>query len=163
MIRSTCSHAARLQSPSLSVTAFAASSPGKTTTGTVAGRADRRAGCPARGRASSPVRWSVLTYQLGRAAPLSERTRRHLDRWLCRTRGLPRVFSTRAYRARRHRRGDARHPSESGPRDGARGSHDPAAPAQVAARRAGRRRAANRAEWFNQVDKPLEVHEILGA
>jgi chromosome partitioning protein len=26
----------------------------------------------------------------------------------------------------------------------------------------GRRRAANRAEWFNQVDKPLEVHEILG-
>jgi chromosome partitioning protein len=27
----------------------------------------------------------------------------------------------------------------------------------------GRRRAANRAEWFNQVDKPLEVHDILGA
>jgi chromosome partitioning protein len=27
----------------------------------------------------------------------------------------------------------------------------------------GRRRAANRAEWFSQVDKPLEVHEILGA
>ncbi|GLR97601.1 ATPase [Bradyrhizobium liaoningense] len=26
----------------------------------------------------------------------------------------------------------------------------------------GRRRAANRAEWFNQVDKPLEVHDILG-
>ena len=26
----------------------------------------------------------------------------------------------------------------------------------------GRRRAASRAEWFNQVDKPLEVHEILG-
>ncbi|MGC0394468.1 division plane positioning ATPase MipZ [Bradyrhizobium sp. USDA 241] len=25
-----------------------------------------------------------------------------------------------------------------------------------------RRRAANRAEWFNQVDKPLEVHDILG-
>ncbi|KJC36113.1 hypothetical protein UP09_33850 [Bradyrhizobium sp. LTSP885] len=27
----------------------------------------------------------------------------------------------------------------------------------------GRRRAANRAEWFNQVDKPLEVHDILGS
>jgi chromosome partitioning protein len=27
----------------------------------------------------------------------------------------------------------------------------------------GRRRAANRAEWFNQIDKPLEVHDILGA
>src|SRR3954469_10622962 len=27
----------------------------------------------------------------------------------------------------------------------------------------GRRRAANRTEWFNQVDKPLEVHDILGA
>jgi chromosome partitioning protein len=27
----------------------------------------------------------------------------------------------------------------------------------------GRRRAANRAEWFNQVDKPLEVHDIIGA
>jgi len=26
----------------------------------------------------------------------------------------------------------------------------------------GRRRAASRAEWFNQVDKPLELHEILG-
>ncbi len=27
----------------------------------------------------------------------------------------------------------------------------------------GRRRAANRAEWFTQeVDKPLEVHDILG-
>src|SRR5260370_1173563 len=26
----------------------------------------------------------------------------------------------------------------------------------------GRRRAANRAEWFMQVDKPLEVHDILG-
>jgi chromosome partitioning protein len=26
----------------------------------------------------------------------------------------------------------------------------------------GRRRAANRAEWFLQVDKPLELHEILG-
>src|SRR4029453_10755802 len=25
----------------------------------------------------------------------------------------------------------------------------------------GRRRAANRAEWFNQVDKPLELHDIL--
>jgi chromosome partitioning protein len=27
----------------------------------------------------------------------------------------------------------------------------------------GRRRAANRAEWFAQVDKPLELHDILGA
>jgi len=27
----------------------------------------------------------------------------------------------------------------------------------------GRRRAANRAEWFNQVDKPLELHDILSA
>ena len=27
----------------------------------------------------------------------------------------------------------------------------------------GRRRAANRAEWFSQVDKPLEVHDIYGA
>ena len=27
----------------------------------------------------------------------------------------------------------------------------------------GRRRAANRAEWFTQVDKPLELHDILGA
>jgi chromosome partitioning protein len=27
----------------------------------------------------------------------------------------------------------------------------------------GRRRAANRAEWFAQVDKPLEFHDILGA
>ena len=27
----------------------------------------------------------------------------------------------------------------------------------------GRRRAANRAEWFRQVDKPLEIHDILGA
>jgi chromosome partitioning protein len=26
-----------------------------------------------------------------------------------------------------------------------------------------RRRAANRAEWFNQVNKPLEVHDIFGA
>jgi chromosome partitioning protein len=26
----------------------------------------------------------------------------------------------------------------------------------------GRRRAANRAEWFAQIDKPLEVHDILG-
>jgi chromosome partitioning protein len=26
----------------------------------------------------------------------------------------------------------------------------------------GRRRAANRAEWFAQVDKPLDVHDILG-
>jgi chromosome partitioning protein len=26
-----------------------------------------------------------------------------------------------------------------------------------------RRRAANRAEWFNQVDKPLELHDIFGA
>jgi chromosome partitioning protein len=26
----------------------------------------------------------------------------------------------------------------------------------------GRRRAANRAEWFAQVDKPLELHDILG-
>ena len=27
----------------------------------------------------------------------------------------------------------------------------------------GRRRAANRAEWFNQVDTPLELHDIIGA
>jgi chromosome partitioning protein len=27
----------------------------------------------------------------------------------------------------------------------------------------GRRRAANRAEWFSKVDKPLEVHDIFGA
>jgi chromosome partitioning protein len=27
----------------------------------------------------------------------------------------------------------------------------------------GRRRAASRAEWFAQIDKPLEVHDILGA
>ena len=27
----------------------------------------------------------------------------------------------------------------------------------------GRRRAANRAEWFSQVDKPLKVHDIFGA
>ena len=27
----------------------------------------------------------------------------------------------------------------------------------------GRRRAANRAEWFAQVDKPLDTHDILGA
>src|SRR6478672_1325103 len=27
----------------------------------------------------------------------------------------------------------------------------------------GRRRAAKRAEWFTQVDKPLELHDILGA
>ena len=27
----------------------------------------------------------------------------------------------------------------------------------------GRRRAANRAEWFRQVDKPLEIHDILSA
>ena len=27
----------------------------------------------------------------------------------------------------------------------------------------GRRRAANRAEWFNQVDKPLELHDIISA
>ena len=27
----------------------------------------------------------------------------------------------------------------------------------------GRRRAANRAEWFSQVGKPLEFHDILGA
>ena len=27
----------------------------------------------------------------------------------------------------------------------------------------GRRRAANRAEWFTQIDKPLEVHDIIGA
>ena len=27
----------------------------------------------------------------------------------------------------------------------------------------GRRRAANRAEWFTQVDKPLELHDIIGA
>jgi chromosome partitioning protein len=27
----------------------------------------------------------------------------------------------------------------------------------------GRRRAANRAEWFNQLDKPLELHDIVGA
>jgi chromosome partitioning protein len=26
----------------------------------------------------------------------------------------------------------------------------------------GRRRAASRAEWFSQVDKPLEVHDIIG-
>jgi hypothetical protein len=26
----------------------------------------------------------------------------------------------------------------------------------------GRRRAANRAEWFNQVNKPLEVYDIFG-
>lgn len=25
----------------------------------------------------------------------------------------------------------------------------------------GRRRAANRAEWFSQVDKPLEIHDII--
>lgn len=27
----------------------------------------------------------------------------------------------------------------------------------------GRRRAANRAEWFSQVDEPLEMHDIIGA
>jgi chromosome partitioning protein len=27
----------------------------------------------------------------------------------------------------------------------------------------GRRRAANRAEWFSQVDKPLDVHDIFAA
>jgi chromosome partitioning protein len=27
----------------------------------------------------------------------------------------------------------------------------------------GRRRAANRAEWFTQVDKPLEMHDIISA
>jgi len=27
----------------------------------------------------------------------------------------------------------------------------------------GRRRAANRAEWFSQIDKPLEIHDIIGA
>jgi chromosome partitioning protein len=27
----------------------------------------------------------------------------------------------------------------------------------------GRRRAANRVEWFDQVDTPLEVHDIIGA
>ncbi|WGS23574.1 MULTISPECIES: division plane positioning ATPase MipZ [unclassified Bradyrhizobium] len=27
----------------------------------------------------------------------------------------------------------------------------------------GRRRAANRAEWFSQADKPLEVHDIIGS
>jgi chromosome partitioning protein len=27
----------------------------------------------------------------------------------------------------------------------------------------GRRRAANRAEWFNQLNKPIEVYDIFGA
>lgn len=27
----------------------------------------------------------------------------------------------------------------------------------------GRRRAANRAEWFSQADKLLEVHDIIGS
>jgi chromosome partitioning protein len=27
----------------------------------------------------------------------------------------------------------------------------------------GRRRAANRMEWFSQVDLPLEVHDIISA
>ena len=27
----------------------------------------------------------------------------------------------------------------------------------------GRRRAANRAEWFAQIDKPLEFHDIISA
>jgi chromosome partitioning protein len=27
----------------------------------------------------------------------------------------------------------------------------------------GHRRAANRAEWFNQVNKPLMVHDFFGA
>jgi hypothetical protein len=27
----------------------------------------------------------------------------------------------------------------------------------------GRRRAANRAEWLNQVNKPIEFHDIVGA
>jgi chromosome partitioning protein len=26
----------------------------------------------------------------------------------------------------------------------------------------GRRRVANRADWFSQLDKPLEVHDIIG-
>ena len=56
-----------------------------------------------------------------------------LDRRLCRTRGLPRVLSARADRARRPRRGDARHPAEHGPRHRARGSHEPAAPVETAA------------------------------
>jgi hypothetical protein len=29
-------------------------------------------------------------------------------------------------------------------------------------RKRGRRRAANRAEWLNQADKPLEVDDIIG-
>ena len=59
-----------------------------------------------------------------------------LDRRLCRARGLPRVLPARADRARRHRRGDARHPPEHGPRHGARGGDQPAAPVEAAARRA---------------------------
>ena len=45
-------------------------------------------------------------------------------------------FPARTHRTRRPRRGNARHPPEHGPCDGARGGHEPAAPVEAAARRA---------------------------
>ena len=45
----------------------------------------------------------------------------------------------------------------------ARKSDEPAVQLKLPLDERGRRRAANRAEWFNQVDKPLELHDIIGA
>ncbi len=85
-------------------------------------------------------------------------------RRLCRAGGLSRVLSARADRARRYRRGDARHPSEHGPCHRARGGERACCgQLKLPLDERGRRRAANRAEWFSQVDKPLEVHDIFGS
>ena len=40
--------------------------------------------------------------------------------------------------------------------------YDPIAWQQRPLDERGRRRAAARAEWFSQADKPLEVHDIVG-
>lgn len=48
-------------------------------------------------------------------------------------------------------------------RHGARGSTSLLRQLKLPLDERGRRRAANRAEWFTQADKPLEIHDIISA
>ena len=75
-------------------------------------RLDRGAQPPCRCSARATSGWSARGLQELVAAA---RLPRH--RWLCRARGLPRILSARADRARQSRRGDARHAPEPVARD----------------------------------------------
>ena len=86
-----------------------------------------------------------------------------VHRRLCRAGGLPRILPARPDRARRHRRATLGTRPSMGHVTAREEVTSLLRQLKLPLDERGRRRAANRAEWFTQLDKPLEVHDILGA